>query len=69
MAESGRSCTHTVSSTHTGEFVALTLAQPSTPLSPGDIRIELRRGTTTMSIHWPILGGGECAAWLREWLR
>jgi transposase len=54
---------------NTGEFVALTLAQPSTPLSPGDIRIELRRGTTTMSIHWPILGGGECAAWLREWLR
>ena len=54
---------------NTGEFVALTLAQPSTPLPPGDIRIELRRGTTTMSIHWPIMGGGECAAWLREWLR
>jgi len=54
---------------NTGEFVALTLAQPSTPLSPSDIRIELRRGATTMSIHWPILGGGECAAWLREWLR
>jgi len=53
----------------TGEFVALTLAQPSTLLSPSDIRIELRRGATTMSIHWPILGGGECAAWLREWLR
>ena len=54
------------SAANTGEFVALTLAQPSTPLSPSDIRIELRRGATTMSIYWPIQGGGECAAWLRE---
>ena len=54
---------------NTGEFVALTLGQPSTPPSPSEIRIELRRGTTTMSIHWPTQGAGECAAWLREWLR
>lgn len=55
-----------------GEFVALALAEPrepSVPLSSGDIRIELRRGATTMSIHWPAQSGGDCAAWLRDWLR
>jgi len=34
-----------------------------------DIRIELRRGATTVNIHWPTQVGGDCAAWLREWLR
>ena len=54
---------------NTGEFVALSLAQHSAPSSPDEIRIELRRGATTMSIHWPTQGEAECAAWLREWLR
>lgn len=52
-----------------GEFVALALAPPSAAVSSSDIRIELRRGATTMSIHWPAQGGGDCAAWLRDWLR
>jgi transposase len=34
-----------------------------------DIRIELRRGATTIAIAWPGQAAGECAAWLREWLR
>ena len=34
-----------------------------------DIRIELRRGATTVSIIWPGQAVGECGAWLREWLR
>ena len=54
---------------NSGEFVALALSHESTAVSPGDIRIELRRGATTMSIHWPVHGAGECAAWLREWLK
>lgn len=50
-------------------FVALTLPpQPAQPTQP-DIRIELRRGATLVNIHWPVQGGGDCAAWLREWLR
>ena len=35
----------------------------------GDIRFELRRGATTVTISWPTQAAGECAAWLREWLR
>ena len=35
----------------------------------GDIRIELRRGTTAMTIRWPVAAATDCAAWLRELLR
>lgn len=52
----------------TSEFIALPMAStPSVALQ--DIRIELRRGATTVSITWPGQSAGECAAWLREWLR
>jgi transposase len=51
-----------------GAFVALQLPPP-TPQPAPDIRIELRRGATTMSIVWPGQTAVECAAWLREWLR
>ena len=54
---------------NTGEFVALKLAQHSTSLSSSDIRIELRRGITTMVITWPSAAASECAAWMRELLR
>ena len=54
---------------NTGEFVALKLAQHSTPPLPCDIRIELRRGITTMAITWPSTAASECAAWMRELLR
>ena len=50
------------------QFIALPLLSPaSTTLQ--DIRIELRRGATTVSITWPGQAAGECAVWLREWLR
>ena len=50
------------------EFLALPLVtQP--PPAAGDIRIELRRGATTVTIRWPAQAAGECAVWLREWLR
>ena len=49
-----------------GEFVALALPPQGAEVSSGDIRIELRRGAMAMSIHWPVQGAGECAAWLRE---
>jgi transposase-like protein len=50
------------------EFLALPLVTQSSPAA-GDIRIELRRGATTVTISWPAQAAGECAAWLREWLR
>lgn len=34
-----------------------------------DIRVELRRGATTMTITWPLAAAAECAAWMRELLR
>jgi transposase len=52
-----------------GEFVALPLrTAPATATAP-DIRIELRQGPTTVTVNWPLAGAGECATWLREWLR
>ena len=52
-----------------GEFVALALSPQGCVAAPDDIRIELRRGATAMSIHWPVQCSAECAAWLREWLK
>ena len=52
-----------------GEFIALPLRTPPAPVTPPDIRIELRRGPTAVTVNWPMAGAGECAAWLRDWLR
>ena len=52
-----------------GEFVALRLPAVPVVATPPDIRIELRRGATTVTVSWPMAGSADCAAWLREWLR
>ena len=52
-----------------GAFVALHLPPPPSQQPAPDIRIELRRGATAITIAWPGQAAGECAAWLREWLR
>ena len=52
-----------------GAFVALQLPPPPSPQPAPEIRIELRRGATTVNIAWPGQAAGECAAWLRDWLR
>jgi len=52
------------------EFMALQL--PAAAVAAGawtDIRVELRRGTSTITVSWPLHGARDCAAWLREWLR
>ena len=41
---------------------------PCTPPTP-DIRIELRRGATAITVHWPSAEAAQCAAWMRELLR
>jgi transposase len=48
-------------------FVQLPIA-PSEPESR-DIRIEIRRGNTAIKVDWPVQVSGDCAAWLRDWLR
>jgi hypothetical protein len=44
------------------------LALPA-PVVEGDIRIELQRAGTTVSITWPASAARDCAAWLRDWLQ
>jgi transposase len=48
-------------------FVQLPMA-PAMP-TLGDIRIEVRRGNTAIKVDWPAQASGDCAAWLRDWLR
>ena len=48
-------------------FVPLTL--PAAVSAPADIRIELRRGATTINLSWPYAAASECAVWMRELLR
>jgi transposase len=49
-------------------FIPVALPAPSEVALP-DIRMELRRGATTMTISWPSAAAGDCAAWMRELLR
>jgi transposase len=44
------------------------LALPA-PVIEGDIRIELHRAGTTVTLVWPANAARDCAAWLRGWLR
>jgi len=49
-------------------FVAVPLPKTTAPALP-DIRIELRRGATSIAVSWPIGAAAECAGWLGELLR
>jgi transposase len=48
-------------------FVPVRLSEPVAPA--GEIRIELRRGATTVTVGWPVAAAAECAQWVRELLR
>lgn len=47
-------------------FVPLSLPAPNASM---DVRIELRRGGTTILVTWPADAAEACAAWMRELLR
>ena len=49
-------------------FVPVALPAPSCA-APAEIRMELRRGATSMTITWPAAAAADCAAWMRELLR
>ena len=51
------------------EFVPVSVSAPALSQDCADIRIEMRRGITTMAITWPSAAASECAAWMRELLR
>jgi transposase len=58
-------------------FVPVTLSTKSEPVASKpvaaattpEIRMELRRGTSSATVMWPSELAGDCGAWLREWLR
>ena len=73
-----------VAATNVGEFIALSLpspmpALPAPPLivsspptaatTPANIRVEVKRGATTVVVTWPTSVAGACAAWLRKLVR
>ncbi|MGJ7538519.1 MULTISPECIES: IS66-like element accessory protein TnpA [unclassified Variovorax] len=47
-------------------FIPLALTAPAIE---GDIRIELQRSGTIVTVVWPASAAAACAAWLRDWLR
>ena len=49
-------------------FIPVPIA-PAASSTTADIRLELRRGTVTVTLSWPITAATECAHWLREVLR
>jgi hypothetical protein len=49
--------------------VAVTLPPQSACAQASDIQIQLRRGTTALTITWPVAASTEFAAWMRELLR
>jgi transposase len=48
-------------------FIPVSL--PAAPAPAADIRIEVRRGATTVAVMWPAAAAAECAAWMRELLK
>ena len=50
------------------EFVPVSIADSGSVPRAGDIRIELRRAGTTVSIAWPVAAASACSTWLRDLL-
>jgi transposase-like protein len=48
-------------------FVPVRMPQPASTAT-GDIRIEVRRGATTITVAWPMAAASECATWMRDLL-
>jgi hypothetical protein len=51
-------------------FVPLVLPPSmAAPAATAEIRVELRRGGTAITVIWPSSAAAECASWMRELLR
>lgn len=71
QAEPGRGALTLTQGESGGEaFVALSMpAAGMGTMAPEPIRLELRRGASSVSLQWPASAASQCGAWLREWLR
>ena len=47
----------------------LVATKPVGVVATPEIRMELRRGTSSVTVMWPGELASDCGAWLREWLR
>jgi transposase-like protein len=56
------------SSTSVAQFVPVPLVSPA-PTPVQEIVVELRRGTTAITMRWPVSAAHDCAQWLQGWLR
>ena len=65
LAREGRSAP----ATFPAEFVPVSLPAVSPSTAARDIQIQLRRGTTAMTITWPLSAAADFGAWMRELLR
>jgi transposase-like protein len=54
---------------HKCVFVPVRLPAPTAPVALPDIRVELQRGATAVTVTWPASAATECATWMREVLR
>jgi transposase len=50
-------------------FIALPRLCDARVSASSEIRIELRRGATTVAISWPASAASRCAVWLQAWLQ
>lgn len=51
------------------DFLPVQLPQVAVPPTSNGIRMELRRGDTSVTVNWPVQCASDCAALLRDWLR
>lgn len=49
-------------------FIPVAMA-PVAPAVVDELRIELRRGASTVNVTWPLAASARCAGWLRELLK
>lgn len=64
-----RQCRAVAAPAPRSEFVPVTLTTSNAVPSGHDIRVEIRRGVTAITISWPLSAAAECATWLRDWLK
>ena len=49
--------------------VPVEVNEQASSTTSSDIRIDIHRGSTNVSVHWPLHAGAQCAPFLRELLR
>lgn len=64
-----RECRPVVTPALRSEFVPVALTTTGASVNGGEIRVEIRRGVTAVTVSWPLSAAAECAGWLRDWLK